>query len=211
MKINSVRNFNIQNHKMQRQVNFTAKNSNRQKPSENSVEHDPENPIKKGMEQLDVLKASIVAGLGFGAKALWYIFEDTDLIDTAFEAGSKLSEKNHKNVQGSGKKLAWAVATTGAILVGIVGLLASIYTIYNAPKSMYQGKVNAHKKSEEMDVYLQSNRIEQDLYNQVGEQAKNATTVEEQQKAKEQYAKLKAAKNQAPSFVNAKLPNQLST
>ena len=210
MRINSVRNFNIQNRSMQWPVNFTGQSTGVQKPSENSVEHDPENPIRKGFEQLDVLKASIVAGLGFGAKALGYIFEDTDLIDTAFEMGTKLSEKNHKNVQGSGKKLAWAVATTGAILVGIVGLVAGIYTIYNAPKSMYQGKINAHKKSEEMDIYLQSNKVEQDLYKQVGEQAKNATTVEEQQKAKQQYAKLMAAKNQAPSFVNAKLPNQLS-
>ena len=31
---------------------------------------------------------------------------------------------------------------------------------------MYQGKINAHKKSEEMDIYLASNRIEQDLYKQ---------------------------------------------
>ena len=55
---------------MQWPVNFTGQSTGVQKPSENSVEHDPENPIRKGFEQLDVLKASIVAGLGFGAKAL---------------------------------------------------------------------------------------------------------------------------------------------
>ena len=69
---------------------------------------------------------------------------------------------------------------------------------------MYQGKINAHKKAEEMDVYLASNRIEKDLYEQVDTKAKEAQTQEELQKAQSQYMILKMAKNELPSFIEKK-------
>ena len=66
---------------------------------------------------------------------------------------------------------------------------------------MYQGKINAHKKAEEMDIYLASNRIEKDLYEQVDAKAKEAKTQEELEKAQSQYMMLKMAKNDIPSFI----------
>ena len=200
MKINTIKNYNI-NFK-----NSTpAQTKTKEALKENSIKHDAENPISKPLEQLDVVKASLLAGVGFGARALYYVFDETDVLDYTFEASQKLVDKNYKNVKGTKRAIA-SVASWGAILVGVVGVLAGLYTLYNAPKSMYQGKVNAHKKAEEMDVYLASNRIEKDLYKEVGTKAKEAQTQEEQQKAKEQYMKLQMAKNQTPGFVSVNLP-----
>lgn len=200
MKINPIKNNYIGF------TNNKPQNSVQNKPEQKAVIHDKENPISKPLEQLDVVKASLIAGLGFGARALYYVFEDTDLLDCTFEAGQKLAKKNHKNAAG-GKLLALSLASWAAILIGTVGLLAGLYALFNGPKSMYQGKINAHKKAEEMDVYLAGNRIEQELYKQVSEQAKSVHTTEEQEHVKKQYAMLQAAKNDVPAFVQFQLPN----
>lgn len=203
MNIGAVRNFNNVKYNY---VNFTNNTSSAKttENTDNGIQHDKENPINKSLEQLDVVKASLIAGLGFGAKALYYLFDDTSILESTFDAGQKLANKNYKNVKSANKRFALGLASSAAIIVGVVGLLAGLYAAFNAPKSMYQGKVNAHKKAEEMDVYLASNKIEQDLYKQVGEKAKEATTQEELKKAQSQYMMLKMAKNDIPSFVNIK-------
>lgn len=184
-------------------IRFT---NNPKSAAENNIEHDKENPISKRLEQLDVVKASIIAGLGFGARALYYIFDDTDLLDYTFDKSQQLAQKNYGHIKNGFKRGLLGAASFAAMLIGVVGLLAGLYAIYNAPKSMYQGKINAHKKSEEMDVYLAGNRVEQDLYAEVSKQAKSASTVEEQEKVKQQYLLLNAAKNQTPAFVDFKSP-----
>lgn len=200
MNIGAVRNFNNVKYNY---VNFTNNTSfaKATENTDNGIQHDKENPINKSLEQLDVVKASLIAGLGFGAKALYYLFDDTSILESTFDAGQKLANKNYKNVKSANKRFALGLASSAAIIVGVVGLLAGLYAAFNAPKSMYQGKVNAHKKAEEMDVYLASNKIEQDLYKQVGEKAKEATTQEELKKAQSQYMMLKMAKNDIPSFI----------
>lgn len=71
---------------------------------------------------------------------------------------------------------------------------------------MYDGKVNAFKKGKDMDVYVKSNKVEKHLYDQMNDKAKEATP-EEKEKLKQQYLKLKAAKNQTPDFVDkAEIP-----
>ncbi len=195
MKINPVKNNYISF------ANNKTPNEVQNKQGQTAIIHDKENPISKPLEQLDVVKASLIAGLGFGARALYYAFEDTDLLECTLDAGKKLAKKNHKNAAG-GKLFALSMASWAAILIGTVGLLAGLYALFNGPKSMYQGKINAHKKAEEMDVYLAGNRIEQELYKQVGDQAKAVQTVEEQEHVKKQYAMLKAVKNNIPVFAN---------
>ena len=199
MRINALNSFNNVKY-----VNFTnnSASKNSQKSNNQGIEHDKENPISKPLEQLDVVKASLIAGFGFGARALYYLFDDTSLLETTYNAGQKLAEKNYKHVQNSNKRFVLGLASSAAIIVGTVGLLAGLYAAYNAPKSMYQGKINAHKKAEEMDIYLASNRIEKDLYEQVDAKAKEAKTQEELEKAQSQYTKLKMAKNDIPSFIN---------
>lgn len=203
MNISAVRNINNVKYN---NVNFTNNTSSvkNAENKNNGIEHDKENPINKSLEQLDVVKASLFAGLGFGARALYYLFDDTSILETTFDAGQKLANKNYKNVKSANKRFALGLASSAAIIVGVVGLFAGLYAAFNAPKSMYQGKVNAHKKAEEMDVYLTSNRIEKDLYNEVGTKAKEATTQEELEKAQSQYMMLKMAKNEVPSFINIK-------
>jgi len=207
MKINTITNFNSKNTASRKNL---AKNpapvlsqsfrANAQLAGNNNIAHNTENPIKNSMEQLGVFRASLIAGLGFGARALYYIFDDTDLLDTTIKAGKKLAKKNHKNAAGT-KLAALSIASSAAIIIGVVGLLAALYAIYNAPKSMYQGKINAHKKSEQMDLYLGQHKIEKDLYEQVSDRAKAAQTKEELDKVKSQYAMLRMAKNEAPVFT----------
>ena len=55
-----------------------------------------------------------------------------------------------------------------------------------------------------MDVYIKSNEAERDLYTQLDEKAKQSNS-EEKVQLKEQYLKLKNAKNEVPEFVNLKL------
>ena len=92
-----------------------------------------------------------------------------------------------------------------------VGLLAAffagvaiLYTAFNAPKIAYESKVNSYKKSKEMDVYVKANEAERELYTQLDEKAKMSDK-EEKFQLKEQYLKMKNAKNQVPEFVNLKL------
>ena len=55
-----------------------------------------------------------------------------------------------------------------------------------------------------MDVYIKSNEAERELYTQLDDKAKQSNSQEKTQ-LKEQYLKLKNAKNEVPDFVNLKL------
>lgn len=198
MKIGAISNFNRINNLNAFRGRQNLKET--EKPAEIKVKHDKENPISKPLEQLDVFKATLIAGLSFGARAVYYIFEDTSLLDYTYDAGRNLARKNYKGAT-DGKLFALGIASWAAILIGIIGALAALYAAYNAPKSMYQGKINAHKKAEEMDIYLEGNRIEQELYSEVGKKAKEAKTTEEMEAVKKQAMVLRASKNEVPSFV----------
>ena len=91
MRIRTLNSFNNVKY-----VNFTNNTVPKSDPKSRSqgIEHDKENPISKPLEQLDVVKASLIAGLGFGAKALYYLFDDTSLLETTYNAGQKLAKKN---------------------------------------------------------------------------------------------------------------------
>ena len=79
----------------------------------------------------------------------------------------------------------------------------AIVTLFSAPKIVYKSKVNAFKKSKDMDVYVKANDAEKELYTQLSDKAKNSTS-EEKETLKDQYMKLSMAKNQVPDFVDIK-------
>ncbi len=169
------------------------------KPSDNK------NPISKAGERSTLFKATVIAGIGFGARALFWLLDDGFLLDSALEAGAKITEKNNKNINGIKKQLL-SLGAGAAILLGIVGLFAMLYSIFQAPKVMYKGKINAFTKGKDMDIYIKSNDTEKSLYDQINEKAKNATP-EEKMLLKQQYLKLKAAKNQLPAFADIQRKN----
>ena len=161
--------------------------------------NETQNPISKGGEKATLFKATAIAGLGFGGRALWYLYEDTNILERTFKLSGKLVDKNKQNATGINKKLlhlgAW-----GAILIGFVGAVAAAYTLFKAPEVAYKGKVNAFVKGKDMDVYVKSNNVEKELYNQMNEKAKNATA-EEKKVLAQQYLKLIAAKNEVPNSI----------
>lgn len=157
------------------------------------------NPITKSGERSKLLKATAIAGLGVGAEALWYLIDDGFMFENIFDWSDKIVEKNQKNVAKSKKN--WSHLGAFGLLTGgfIVGI-AALYTAYKTPEIMYNGKVNAFRKSKDMDVYIKSNEVERELYNQMNDKAKDATG-DEKEVLSQQYLKLKAAKNQTPNVA----------
>lgn len=151
------------------------------------------NPISKTGERATLLKATVVAGLAFGGKCLLELFDGDFLFDDFINAGEKIAQKN----KASGLK---QLGIWGGIIGGFVLAMAALYTLVKTPKIMYDGNVNAFKKGKDMDVYIKGNQVEKDLYNQMSDKAKEATP-EEKEVLKQQYLKLRAAKNQTPDFI----------
>lgn len=158
------------------------------------------NPISVAGERATLLKGTALAGLGLGGRLLWEIIIDGDFFfEDISKVSKKLIDKNRKGVSGAKKQLLYAAGFTA--LVGcFVGGVAILYSIFNAPKVMYQGKVNAFTKGKDMNVYIKGNEVETELYNQMNDKAKNATD-EKKKILAQQYLKLKAAKNEVPDSV----------
>lgn len=159
------------------------------------------NPVKKGYEQLDAMKATMAAGLSFGLYALYYITKDGTAFENLSNWGLRIAEKNHKKF-GNKKALIPFVAlgSVAFVFAAFIGIMAALYTAYNTPKALYKGKITAFKKEKEMDLYIKGNKVEKELYNQMNDAAKNADS-EKKKELSKQYAKLKAAKNIVPDFV----------
>lgn len=180
----------INNHSINYKANKNKANSN-------------QNPISRKGEAINLAKATFVGGLALGGRLLWEILIDGDfLIEDVAKAANKLVEKNKKNAPANKKELLW-LGTFCALLAAFVSGIAILKTIYEAPKIAYDSKVNSFKKSQEMDVYTKANEAEKSLYEELDNKAKESTP-EEKEALKEQYLKLKNAKNQVPDFVNLK-------
>lgn len=173
--------------------------------AEQKENKDDKNPISKSGERATLVKATAVAGLAFGARALLWLFEDGFVGEELFDIGSKLADKKNGKATGAKRGLLH-LGGFAAVTVGFIGLMAALYTLVKTPEAMYNGKVNAFKKGKDMDVYVKGNKVEKHLYDQMNDKAKEATP-EEKKKLSEQYLKLKAAKNPTPDFVSKdKLP-----
>ena len=157
------------------------------------------NPIKKGYEQLDALRATVTAGISAGVYALYYLSKEGFAFDTIFDAGLKIAKKNESKTKRSMLPLMY-LGSIALVFAGFIGVIAAAYTAFNTPKALYRGKVNAFKKEKEMDLYIKGNKVEKELYNQMNDAALKADNEQKKQLAI-QYAKLRAAKNIVPDFV----------
>lgn len=174
----------------QKPVSFCAKKTEKDKDK---------NPISVIGEDANLLKATAITGLGVGARALWYLFENGFVFEDLGRISKKMVDKNKANVSGAKKELLY-IGAYGAVVAGFIAGIAALYTLYKTPEIAYKGKVNAFTKGKDMDLYTKGNDVEKELYNQMNDKAKNATP-EEKERLKQQYLKLKAAKNQAPDFI----------
>jgi len=172
-----------------------------------------DNPISRKGEVMNLIKTTFIGGLGLGGYLLLELVEDGEFVlDSMFDYSKKLASDNKKEVErikqeirnkqkvAKNNKILKTIGIFAALIaVGISGF-ALLYTAFHAPKIAYESKVNAFQKGKEMDVYIKSNDAERELYEQLDEKAKNATP-EEKEKLKEQYLKMKNAKNQVPDYV----------
>ena len=115
---------------------------------------------------------------------------------------NKLLGEAKKEVKN--RKVLHSIGAFAALVATFFAGFALLYTAFHAPKIAYESKVNTFKKSKEMDVYIKSNEAERELYTQLDEKAKQSN-LQEKTQLKEQYLKLKNAKNEVPDFVNLKL------
>lgn len=157
------------------------------------------NPVSKAGEKAVLTKMTFIAGLGIGARLLFELMDGDFLAEHLSESAEKIVDKQHKNVSKNKKFLMQLGATAG--LIGIfIGGFAILYTLFKAPNINYNGNINAFKKKKEMDVYIKGNSIEKELYTQMNDKSKNATS-QEKEKLKEQYMQMQMAKNKVPDFI----------
>lgn len=165
----------------------------------NATKTDDKNPITKRGEEATLLKATVLAGLGVGGRALWWMCEEGFLFEATEAFGEKIVDKNAK-LTGKSPSAGKYLAAWAAVTLGFVAAVAAVYTLYKTPEIVYESKVNAFKKGKDMDVYVKGNKVERELYDQMNEKAANAS-FEEKKKLAVQYLKLRAAKNQLPDFI----------
>lgn len=165
-----------------------------------------QNPISRKGETANLVKATFLGGLALGGRLLWEIMDTGDgadfLFETAGKKATKIVDKTHKGVS-SNKRIMLIVGATTAIIAAAVSGFALLYTMLNAKKIAYNSKVNTFQKGKEMDVYIKANDVERELYTQLSDKAKSADE-EEKENLKEQYMKMRMAKNQVPDFVKLK-------
>ncbi len=174
-------------------------NSTTAKKSQNSTQKSNQNPVSRKGETMNLIKGTFIAGLALGARLLWEIFDSEFLFETAGNKAVKIVDKTKKSASGNKKMFLYLGATVAIIAAGISGF-ALLYTMFNAPKISYNSKLNTFKKGKEMDVYIGANEAEKEIYTQLSSKAKLADN-EEKDKLKEQYMKMKMAKNHVPDFI----------
>jgi len=164
---------------------------------QNEPDKDDQNPISKLGERETLLKTTAGAGLAIGVRSLCYLWDEGFEFESIFKFAKKIVDKNKK---GAKNKDLLYLGAFAALTAGFVGAIAAIYTLYKTPEIIYKGKINAFTKGKDMDVYIKSNNVEKELYNQMNDKAKVATP-EEKDILSQQYLKLKAAKNQVPDSI----------
>lgn len=175
-----------------------------------------DNPISRRGEAMKLMTATFLGGLALAGKLLVELLDLGDFFaeifaDKAEKATNKTGKPFNKQEilqetkkEVKNRKILNSIGAFAALTATFFCGFALLYTIFHAPKIAYTSKVNSFKKSKEMDVYVKSNEAEKELYTQLDEKAKN-TDSEDKAQLKEQYLKLKNAKNQVPDFVNLKL------
>lgn len=168
-------------------------------PKQAQANNNDKNPISKKGERLKLANATFVTGLGFGLTMLAEAFDGGFSFEHIEKQGRKLADKNYKNA--SRNKREWmALVSSVGLLAMFVGGCAFLYTLFKAPKIVYDGKVNAFTKGKDMDVYIKGNSIEKEILTQMNDKAITADEVEKQ-KLKEQYLQMSKAKNKLPDFI----------
>ena len=201
-------------------VSFNSPVYFKQKTSSKHVQNDSnsssdKNPVSRTGEAMKLMTATFVGGLAMAGKLILELADGGDFLldifaDTASKATSKGEPIDHKkilteaNVEIKNKTILKTIGAFTALVAAFFCGFALLYTAFNAPKIAYESKVNTFKKSKEMDVYVKANEAEKELYTQLDEKAQNSSG-EDKTQLKEQYLKLKNAKNQTPDFVKIKL------
>lgn len=199
-------------------IYFKNESRNKSVYKPQNIEND--SPISRKGEVMKLVTATFIGGLALAGKLLLEVVDNGDfLVDVLAEKAKKAAKESKSSAEkekvineakkeakkaAKDRKILHTIGAFGALVATFFAGFALLYTAFHAPKIAYESKVNTFKKSKEMDVYVKSNNAEKELYTQLDERAKNSSA-EEKAQLKEQYLKLKNAKNQTPDFANVKL------
>ena len=157
------------------------------------------NPISRAGETMNLLKATFLGGLVLGARLLFELFDGDFLFETAGKGANRLINGAGGSAKSTSQFLRTCGGAVGLIVAGISGF-AILYTMLNAPKIAYESKINTVRKRQETDVYIQANKAEKEIYNEINKRAENADE-DEKQKLRENYQTMRLAKNNVPDFL----------
>lgn len=173
-----------------------------------------DNPISRKGEVMNLIKTTFIGGLALGGYLLFELVDSGGdfVLDSMFDYSKKLADKTPKEAEkikqeilnkqkaARNNKILKTIGIFATLIAAGISGFALLYTAFHAPKISYESKVNTFQKGKEMDVYIKSNDAERELYEQLDKKAQNATS-EEKEKLKEQYLKMRNAKNQVPDYV----------
>lgn len=184
-------------------INFLSQSQSTNPKKQSASAKTEDNPISEKGEKMKLVTATFIGGLGLGVRLLAELLDGDFLGEKIYKKGVAIGKDRTKNLVQPNlarKQALIAIAAMLGIAGSFIGGFALLYTLFNAPKIAYNGKVNAFTKGKDMDVYIKGNRVEKELYNQMNDKAKSASA-EEKEKLKMQYAQLKIAKNDLPEFL----------
>ena len=190
---------------------ISFRKSSAPKTSQTPLKEKDGNPISRKGEAAKLVTATFLSGLALAGKIIWGIVEDGDLLlDTLSDIANRATSKevktdliNKSKKEMKDRNILRSLGLFAALVATFFAGFALLYTAFKTPQIAYDSKVNSFKKSKEMDVYTKSNEAEKELYTQLDEKAQSSSP-EEKEQLKEQYLKLKNAKNLTPDFVNVK-------
>ena len=199
-------------------MQFCAKAQKQKSVNSEISQQVSDNPVSRRGETMKLITATFVGGLALAGKLILELFDNGDAVIDIFAdlaekiSGKKQSQKDidkilndakNKSKEVKNKKILSSIGIFASLVAIFFTGFALLYTAFHAPKISYESKVNAFKKGQEMDVYIKANEAEKELYTQLDDKAKSSN-IEEKEELKEQYLKLKNAKNQVPDFVDVK-------
>lgn len=197
---------------------FCAKKEKSKPVNPDNTQPVDDNPVSRKGEVMKLITATFVGGLAVAGELLFELWDGGDaLIEIFADLTKKINNKNapkeeldrvldetkNKTKEIRNKRILSGVGIFASLIAVFFAGFALLYTAFHAPKISYDSKVNTFKKGKEMDVYIKANEAEKELYTQLDEKAKSSNS-EEKEELKEQYLKLKNAKNQVPDFVDVK-------
>lgn len=144
------------------------------------------NPIIPGFEYLDATKATVLAGVGAAARALFWLY-DADFVE-------ELNKTKSLNL--GGREINLGEKHRGLKLLSLICIaIGGLYFLTHLPKNLYNKKKEVFHKKNQWNEYNRVNEAEKNLFATIDKKAQ-AANAQERQKLAQDWLKLKTARQE---------------